>query len=117
MITSKGIRAIGGIVFIIIFFYLGTKWFFPKMCNESNSDFKNMEFSGAVMKLYIDSTNHLAPSLLLDDSTVLQFSVDTSSFYKNVGLNDILIKSKGSNIIHVKSGKIANKYAIYYNCY
>ncbi len=102
---------------LMIFFYIAAHTKGKQWCDNANNEFIDLEFRGNVVSIFIDSSNHLAPSIRLDDSTILQFTMDTSSFYKEVKLKDSLSKSKGSNIINVKSGSALNEYAIFYDCY
>lgn len=96
-------------VCIFGFFYILYLPFIPRDFNEEDKkNFAKREFSGVVIKSYIDYKNHASPTIVFSNYSK---EVISSKLFSNVNIGDSVVKMKEKLI--VKIYKVDEKLVIY----
>lgn len=93
-----------------------------ELCLKRQSEFNSDSFKGEVVKLFIDSTNHMYQSLLIattstDTISRSLFGVNTMrELFSNTSPGDTIIKNEGENVIYVRSKGDVARYEVDLKC-
>ncbi|MGA9638930.1 hypothetical protein [Flavobacterium sp.] len=105
ILFNKAFKCISIFVFLIILFLP----FYPiDFAEESEKNFRESQYSGIVIKSYIDYANHAAPTIVFSNHSKEEIS---PKFFSNVSVGDSVVKIKGK--LTVKIYKVDGKLAIY----
>lgn len=107
------------VVLGVAFFWFSEKYFRPQYCDSLNFKFRQAEYIGRISEIFMDSTNHLEPSIRIAP-TGEKFSLvtDTTGFYNTLQLNDSIVKLAGDNtIILYRNNEDSLQFHIFYDCY
>jgi len=112
-------------LFSIIFILMTLILFFVfkpseyKICMKAYSQMKKMQYKGIVLNSFIDSENHLLPTIIIDSGkdtiTITDFR-DSSGLFNYLTKGDSIFKDKNSSLVIVKRNNLINSFSITYNC-
>jgi hypothetical protein len=113
------------LLFSIIFIMMTLILFFVfkpseyNLCLKAYSQMKQMQYKGTVINSFIDTKNHLLPTIIVDSGkdtiTITDFR-DNSGLFDFLKQGDSIFKDKNSSLVIVKRDSSINSFSISYNC-
>ena len=107
---------------IIIVFILFQKDYLKSHCIQQQHELNDLQFKGALVKKFLDSTNHNRPVFIIKDSSgesqiKLYSNTILNKLYSLSTVNDTLIKIPGQDTIILKSKEHLLTFKIDLDCY
>jgi len=97
------------ILLLIIYFAIQIPRFDEQTCRALNQERKADSYSGKVMRIYLDSLDHLYPTFQLSTGNEVKVESDGNILYKNIQEGDSVWKHPDSFDVYLKkypSGKV-----------
>lgn len=84
---------------LLVFFYIVYTFIYPQNFDKKNrDDFTQTEFTGIVIKRYIDHRNHATPTIVLSNYSKREIN---SKLFSKISIGDSVAKKKGKSTVQI----------------